>query len=77
MEAKAYEQEGLINYLQQLAGIEGERQESEMDRGMIAKVEKTGAEIRAFYNKTVEPLFKEMQFEELLGRVQRTYDSYY
>ncbi len=43
---------------------------------MIGKVEKISGEIRAFYNKTVEPLFKEMQFEELLGRVQRTYDSY-
>lgn len=40
-------------------------------------MEKLSSEIRAFYNKTVEPLFKEMQFEEFLGRVQRTYDSYY
>jgi hypothetical protein len=31
-----------------------------VDREIKAKVEKIGAEIRGFYNKTVEPLFKEM-----------------
>ena len=60
MEAKAYEQEGLIKYLELLAGNQGEKEGDRIDREVIAKVEKIGAEIKAFYDRTVEPLFKEM-----------------
>lgn len=70
--------EGLLKYLD-LMTDDNERKASvdnQGDRSMITKVEKLSSEIKAFHAKTVEPLIQEMMFEELLGRVQKTYDSY-
>jgi hypothetical protein len=47
-----------------------------LGRVEIGRLDKLAQEVDMYFDKTVAPLYKEMRFQDFLGRVLRQFDTF-